>query len=135
MPSGLSNLRVMVVDDEAFVREILRRMQASMEIHMVDEANDGGSALKLMEKSCPDMMILDLVMEPVGGVEILRRMRAHAIEAIRKLKVIVLTLNPNEVPPSELMPLGIEAYLIKPVAPEILRTRIEEAVGLEGVIR
>lgn len=132
MTESLGHLKVMLVDDEEFVRAIMRRILHALGINLIEEAADGVAALSQLEKSCPDAMFLDLMMEPMGGIELLRRMRQHTIDAIRTLPVIVLTLNSDSEMVNQLVPLGIQDYLIKPVTPDVVRQKLVQVTVLKG---
>jgi two-component system chemotaxis response regulator CheY len=135
MTAHFAHFKVMLVDDEEFVRTIMKRMLHGFGINLIDEAKDGHDALKQLECSCPNLLFLDLLMEPMDGLELLRRMRAHKVDSIRNLPVIVLTLNSDAETVKQVMPLGVQDYLVKPVFPDILRAKLEQFVGHEGVVK
>ena len=134
MTAPLGHLKVLLVDDEEFVRTIVKRMLHGFGINLIDEARDGQEALLKLEQSCPDLLLLDLLMEPMDGLELLQRIRGHVIDSIRKLPVIVLTLNSDAETVKQVMPLGVQDYLVKPVFPDTLRLKLEQFVGHKGVV-
>ncbi|HEX6160221.1 MAG TPA: chemotaxis response regulator protein-glutamate methylesterase [Thermoanaerobaculia bacterium] len=71
-------IRVLVVDDSAFVRKVVSQMLArSPFIEVVGTARDGSEALEMVERVKPDVITLDLMMSPMNGVEFLRRQMAR----------------------------------------------------------
>jgi DNA-binding response OmpR family regulator len=115
--------RVLVVDDEPTVREVvvgyLRR-----DGHEVDEAADGATALELLEERAPDLVVLDLMLPGVNGLDILRRIRAHG-----DLPVILLTARSEEPDRVAGLELGADDYVVKPFSPRELAARVN------GVLR
>lgn len=77
-------IRVLVVDDSAFVRKVLAQMLSrSPFIEVVGTARDGEEALEMTERLAPDVVTLDLVMSPMNGVEYLRRqMQKRALPVV-----------------------------------------------------
>lgn len=115
--------RVLVVDDEPTVREVvagyLRR-----DGHEVDEAADGPTALALLESRPPDLVVLDLMLPGVNGLDILRRIRASG-----DLPVIMLTARSEEPDRVAGLELGADDYVVKPFSPRELAARVN------GVLR
>ncbi len=114
--------RVLLVDDEQeFVetlsdRLILRKMGSAV-------AHDGESALKLIENDPPDVMVLDLKMKGVDGIEVLRRVKQDN----PSIEVIILTEHGSEDDRGKCMELGAFAYLHKPLNISELTAVIKEA--------
>ncbi len=114
--------RVLLVDDEQeFVetlsdRLILRKMGTAV-------AHDGESALKLIENDPPEVMVLDLKMDGVDGIEVLRRVKQNN----PSIEVIILTGHGSEDDKEECMKLGAFAYLRKPLDISQLSAVIKEA--------
>ncbi|MBF0269791.1 MAG: response regulator [Alphaproteobacteria bacterium] len=135
MQTRLGDLKILLVDDEEFVRAIMRRMLHSFGIQVIEEAGDGQAALELMQTFLPDLAFVDLSMEPMDGRELLRSMRTHVRPDLRNVPVFILTLNSDADMIKQVVPMGVEGYLVKPVAPDALRAKILQAVGIEGVVK
>ncbi|HEV8621983.1 MAG TPA: response regulator, partial [Actinomycetota bacterium] len=86
----MSASRVLVVDDEPMVREVLARY-LEKDGFAVDTASDGAEALEAFESHRPDLVLLDLMLPRVDGLEVFRRIRAQAQTA-----VIMLTAKGEE---------------------------------------
>src|SRR5882672_7150181 len=70
------NMRVVIVDDYTPMLRILRNLLRQLELNNVEEANDGDTALHMMHKCPPDLIISDWNMVPVTGLDLLRNVRA-----------------------------------------------------------
>lgn len=123
MNAGIPRTRVLVVDDEPTVREVvagyLRR-----DGHEVSEAGDGPTALALLERERPDLVVLDMMLPGVNGLDILRRIRATG-----DLPVIMLTARAEESDRVAGLELGADDYVVKPFSPRELAARVN------GVLR
>ena len=101
--------KVLVVDDEIEVRHVLREFLSSRG-YAVSLAEDGPAALALLEAERPDLVLLDVAMPDMDGVETLRRI----IEAQPSLPVIMVTANADIGVTSRLLALGAVDYVPKP---------------------
>jgi NarL family two-component system response regulator LiaR len=107
-------IRVLLVDDHELVRAGLRtflRLQADMAV--VGEAASGEQALALVAASAPDIVLLDLVLPGMSGVETVRRMRA----AHPDVKIVVLTSFAGQDAVLPAVRAGVAGYLLKDVGP------------------
>jgi two-component system KDP operon response regulator KdpE len=125
----MSGRRILVIDDELAMRHLLRAaLEASGD--KVIEAADGEAGLKLAATEGPALVILDLGLPGLGGLEVLRRLRSWS-----KVPVLILTVRDQESEKVELLDAGADDYLTKPFSvPELLaRLRVLErhAVGVE----
>lgn len=118
---------ILLVDDDGTTRKIARTM---IEKHLgfrVSESPDGGDALlRLARGETFSLMVLDLDMPTLGGREVLRSVRQSIATA--GLPVVVLTGTPDEEAEIELMEMGADDYLRKPIVPARLQTRIKAAL-------
>ncbi|MGA7757435.1 MAG: response regulator transcription factor [Ilumatobacteraceae bacterium] len=115
--------RVLVVDDEPTVREVvagyLRR-----DGHEVSEAADGTTALELVDRDHPDLIVLDMMLPGVNGLDVLRRVRTTS-----DVPVIMLTARSEESDRVAGLELGADDYVVKPFSPRELAARVN------GVLR
>lgn len=90
--SAESKIRVVVVDDSAFMREVLRRMlERSLVIEIVGSARNGEEGLRLVAQLQPDVVTMDVEMRGIGGLEALRRIVALGTQAPPVIMVSSLT--------------------------------------------
>ncbi|GAB3436283.1 transcriptional regulator [Flindersiella endophytica] len=114
-------IRVLVVDDHRVVRHGLRTfLDVQDDIDVVGEAGDGGEAVSAAEQLEPDVILLDLQLPTIDGVEALRMLRDRGSKA----KVLVLTsfTEPSSVVPA--LRAGAAGYLFKDVDPDALAQAI-----------
>ncbi len=118
-----SRSRVLVVDDDDGVRTAVTwALEADgFEVLAVD---DGLSAMKEIESSAPSLMILDLSLPGLGGLDILKRLRTNeARNGQRRLPIIVLSGRDGETDRIVGLDLGADDYLVKPFSPGELAAR------------
>ena len=109
---------MLVVDDEPMVREVLARYLEN-EGFAVDVAEDGEQALSVYEAARPDLVLLDLMLPRLDGLEVFRRMRALAPTAI-----IMLTAKGEETDRVVGLELGADDYVTKPFSPREVIARV-----------
>lgn len=121
----MSGVRVFLVDDHTLVRSGIRRiLEAQPGLSVIGEAGNGREALEKLAEARADVLVLDLKMEGLDGIEVLRASkRAHP-----GLKVIVLTMHANREYVTRAMEEGASGYLLKDSAVQDLVAAIE-AVG------
>jgi two-component system KDP operon response regulator KdpE len=117
-----SKVRVLVVDDERPIRRFLR---TSLEVHgyVIFEAADGLDALAAVVNDRPDLMILDLGLPELDGVEVTRRLREWT-----QLPIIVLSVRDQEADKIAALDAGADDYLTKPFGIGELLARIRVAL-------
>jgi DNA-binding response OmpR family regulator len=116
--------QILVVDDEAKIRFLLERV-LSQEGYEIDTAADGAEAMRKLSQASYDLLLLDLYMEPIHGVEVLN----FAREQDPNLAIIILTAYSSVESAVEALRLDAFDYLFKPASPETIRQRVKE--GLE----
>lgn len=119
--SGAS--KILVVDDEPNVRLVFRTALES-EGYRVDEAADGESALVWLGRTPCDVVLLDLQMPGLGGMEVLRRLRDEGVD----VPVVVVTAHGTIPDAVEAMKLGAIDFLSKPLTPDVLRRVVAEVI-------
>ncbi len=117
---------MLVVDDEPMVREVLARY-LEKEGFVVDTAADGEVALAAFEESSPDLVLLDLMLPRVDGLEVFRRMRERSETA-----VIMLTAKGEETDRVVGLELGADDYVTKPFSPREVVARVRAVLRRAG---
>ena len=122
-PSSL----VLLVEDDAWIRCFIRDV-LSDEGYAVVEAADGRTGLRLASERCPDLVLLDLAMPDVTGMDVLHDLkRAHATQ---RVPVLVLSAFTRVLPERDAA--SVAGVLAKPVDVSKLLAAIEEALASEG---
>jgi len=122
--SAAARLRVLLVDDHAVVREGIRMvLDAQPQIEVVGEADGGEEAVRLVPTLGPDVVVMDVGMPRLGGIEATRRIRrAHPA-----VQVVILTAHDNEEYLFETLRAGAVGYILKKAAAIELVAAIEAA--------
>jgi DNA-binding NarL/FixJ family response regulator len=108
---------IMLVDDHAVVREGYRSvLQKQPGLRVVAEASDGAEAYRLFKESAPDLIIMDLSMPGIGGLEAIRRIRQWDKAA----KILVFTMHQNVGFAVQAIRAGARGYVTKTSPPETL---------------
>jgi two-component system response regulator MprA len=110
---------VLVVDDDAPILRMLRRTLAA-EGYAVETAADGGSALAAVERSVPDVLVLDVAMPGVDGLAVCRRLRGKGLA----VPILLLTARDAVADRVAGLDAGADDYLVKPFAAEELLARV-----------
>ncbi len=103
------NAHILVVDDSGFARRTLRQILESAG-HTIDEAKDGNDALERYFLRKPDLVLLDMVMEGMGGMEVLSKVR----ELDPNAKVVLATADIQSSTRAEAQTAGASGFVTKP---------------------
>jgi two-component system, OmpR family, KDP operon response regulator KdpE len=122
MTKGAGSLRVLVVDDEPAILRFLRAGLSSQG-YLVTEARDGVRALEALRQSATDLLVLDLGLPDLDGLEIIRRIR----DAGSTVPIIVLSSRSDEQGKVEALDLGADDYVTKPFGIDELLARMRAA--------
>lgn len=114
--------RVLVVDDDATVAEVVDRYLCNAGFE-VDRAADGPTALRMAEAVAPDLVVLDLMLPGLDGIEVCRRLRARST-----VPVIMLTARGDEVDRIAGLECGADDYVTKPFSPRELTLRVQSVL-------
>ena len=124
----IKRARILVVEDEkvmsTFILNNLRRI-GILDLYAFP---DGGSALREVSRLKPDLILTDIHMQPVGGIEFVRQLRALSNTQVSNTKVIFLSADSTPATVGEALPLGVAGYLLKPPSLNALAAKIEAAL-------
>ncbi|HBP66609.1 MAG TPA: DNA-binding response regulator [Desulfosporosinus sp.] len=121
------NNKILIVDDDDRIREIVR-IFLEAEGFQVDQAEDGNSALEMVRKDNPDLVILDLMMPGLDGWTVCKILRRET-----KIPIIMLTAKGGENDRVLGFDLGADDYVVKPFSPRELCARVKAVLRrLEG---
>ncbi|HEY0266222.1 MAG TPA: response regulator transcription factor [Rhizomicrobium sp.] len=119
----MNPLRVLIVDDEPPIRRFLRTALAAQD-YRVEEAADGEQALDFLKRNPVDLIILDLGLPGIDGLEVVRRLRAQGLAT----PIIILSSRDDEAGKVAALDLGADDYVSKPFGVEELSARIRAAL-------
>jgi len=120
-------LKILTVDDSKTVRIIIRNAFKRFDCEII-EANHGIEGLE-KAKTLPDLILLDITMPIMDGIEMLRKLRADA--ATSGIPVIMLTAEGQKATAEEAMALGSRGYLMKPFTNDVLVEQVQKVVKLQ----
>jgi CheY-like chemotaxis protein len=118
--------KIMVVDDDILVLQALRELLVSLG-YEVRAATRGHEALELLDQEHFDLLILDVVMPKMTGIELCRRVRMRDDE-MSKVKIIMLTAKSEIKDIQDGKACGCDLYLTKPIDPVRLKELIEDTL-------
>ncbi len=117
---------ILIVDDLVTLRQPVRVM-LERQGYSVEEASDGYEALQKIAESRPDLVLLDLMMPGMNGVEVLKHIKADA--RLQDTSVIVLTAVADTWQMRRYIEMGAADYLLKPFTISTLLDRVRRALG------
>jgi two-component system chemotaxis response regulator CheY len=123
--------RALVIDDDGTTRLMLRQMLEALEFAAVETAagaEGGKQAFQTLPDRWPDVVLCDVNMKPTSGLEYVAWMKSQPKIAARMIPIVMVTAHSDAPIVRRAMELGVSGYLIKPVQPLALRTRLERAL-------
>jgi two-component system nitrate/nitrite response regulator NarL len=124
-------IRIVVVDDHALFRRGLVGLLSEMEnFSVVGEASNGEDALGIITEQVPDVVLLDINMPGISGIETLAALRRQGL----KSQVLMLTISQQEEDLLGAIRAGAQGYLLKNAEPETLQTTIKQVVAGKSVL-
>ena len=120
----LENVTFLVVDDNRFMRSILKGLLHSFGAKQVVEADDGASALKELQSASVDIVITDLMMDPLDGLDLTRLIRTSDDSKNPYVPIITVSGHTETHRVTEARDAGVNEFLAKPISAKALYSRI-----------
>lgn len=120
----IQQLRVLVVDDNPFMRNLVRSMLTNIGVRKIFEAGDGIAALEMIRALLPDVIILDWEMPLLNGPELVRIVRSPGAFPMPDIPIIMLTAHGERWRILQSAKLGVNEFLCKPVSAKSLYDRL-----------
>lgn len=117
---------ILVADDAAFMRKMIRMTLSEVGIENIIEAKDGDEAVNLFKEKHPDLVLLDITMEKKNGLEAL----SEIMEADPQAQVIMCTAIGQEQTVMEALAIGASDYVIKPFQKDKLAEAVLNVLGI-----
>ena len=121
-------IRAVIADDEAFIRQVLLKMLERLGIDVVGVAENGRMALEMYNQHRPDIVILDIAMPEMDGLETLRKLLERDPEA----RVLMCTSFSSKQYVVEAVKIGAKGYLNKPFDLDKIREKISKIVQVDS---
>jgi DNA-binding NarL/FixJ family response regulator len=124
------SISVVVADDQELIRAgIVMLLAAQPDITVLGEAADGNQVLALVAEHSPDVVLMDLRMPGIDGIEATRRLTADPVDPDRPTRVLVLSTFADDDSVYPALRAGAQGYLLKHAAPQDLPTAIRRVAG------
>jgi two-component system chemotaxis response regulator CheY len=122
-------MRILIVDDSAMMRALIKRVIGLTELHVdeVVEAADGAEALRILESREVNLLLTDVNMPGMTGVELLREIARQ--DKWPDLVRVIISTDGSASRRDEAAELDVRCYLEKPFSPEVLRNVLSQAAG------
>jgi DNA-binding response OmpR family regulator len=119
--------KILTVDDSTTIRKIVKRALDSFNCEIL-EAQNGVEGLAMANKEKPDLILLDITMPVMTGVEMLERLKAQ--QELKEIPVIMLTAESGKESVTRAVRMGIKDYIVKPFKGPELVERIQKHIRL-----
>ncbi|CAK0765606.1 Response regulator [Azospirillaceae bacterium] len=120
---------VLVIEDQPFVRKTVVQIIKKIGFEKVNEADNGLSGMDVCQQINPDIVICDIDMKPVNGLEFLITLRADKTIRNPRTPVVFLTNYSDSEMVRKAMSLGVNAFVVKPPSIAVLRERVDRLLG------
>lgn len=124
----ISNAKVLLVEDDPLMREFTLGMLLRLGVGQVKDCADGTAALREVAVFQPDLVLTDVHMAPMSGLEFVRKLSRMTRSAGDHFKVIMMSADSSRETLSEALPLGVHAYIVKPPRLSDLKVKFESAL-------
>lgn len=123
-------MRVLLIDDHALVRKGLEELLQSRHIEVVASVGTGEEGIEAAQRLSPDVVLLDIKMPGLNGLQTLQELRAVGVET----PVLMLTMSRDEADLESALRAGAQGYLLKDMEPEDLMPALQDAVQGRNVV-
>lgn len=120
----LHDLRVLIVDENKHMRQVISSILHALGVNFIGKAESGEEALKEVLGACPDVILTGRMVQPIDGVELTRRLRAHKDKYINMMPIIMVTSYTEDVFVKEARDAGVDEFLAKPISPKAMYSRL-----------
>lgn len=127
----LENAKILIVDDDPVISRFVLRTLERLGIKTVELCHEVNSAVHLMATFLPDLILTDIHMKPINGIEFVQRLRSHTNPNLQRIPVIFISADSSRETLKSALPLGSVGYIVKPPRLEVLKTKIEQALHIE----
>src|SRR6185312_958398 len=119
-----ATVKILVVDDEYYMRKVVRTLLMSIGVRNIYEASDGPAGLEFIRSSPPDILIVDWEMLGLDGAAFVRMVRSPQTFPYPDIPIIMLTVHGERSRVVEAVSIGVNEFLLKPVSSKSLKDRV-----------
>ena len=122
--------KILIVDDEAHIRMLIGQTLEELEDEGVEflTADNGQTALELIQSEKPNLVFLDVMMPKMNGMDVCRNVKQDT--ELKDVFIIILTAKGQELDKQKGQEVGADVYLTKPFDPEVLLTKAKQVLGI-----
>jgi DNA-binding response OmpR family regulator len=120
----MQSLTVLIVDDNQYMRKVVRNILVNIGVKNIHEAADGIAGLEAIRMFAPDLVILDWEMPLLNGAELVRIVRSPDVFPLPHVPIIMLSAHGERWRVVEASRIGVNEYLVKPVSAKSLFDRM-----------
>ncbi len=121
------NMKILVVDDFATMRKIIKNILGQLGFKNIIEADDGTTAWEILQKEKVDLIISDWNMPKMSGLELLKKVRSD--ERLKDTPFLMVTAEAQKENIIEAAKYRVSQYIVKPFTPETLKEKLEKIFG------
>lgn len=125
---NLTDARILVVEDDPTMRSFTTKVLNRLGVVHVEESADGTEALAQVVSFQPDLILTDVHMKPMSGLEFVKTLRNLPDPEAKKTRVIFMSADSSQQTLGAALPLGIMGYIVKPPRLDDMKTKIENAL-------
>jgi CheY-like chemotaxis protein len=125
---SLTDARILVVEDDPMMRTFTTKVLNRLGFLHVKESADGTEALTQAVRFQPDLILTDVHMKPMNGLEFVKTLRSLPNPEVKKARVIFMSSDSSQETLGAALPLGIAGYIVKPPRLEDMKAKIEGAL-------
>ncbi len=121
----MKKVKILLVDDSTYIRTVLGSIITEAGFEVVSEAADGEEAIRKYMTLKPDLVLMDVIMEPMNGMEATKAILDKDPEA----KILMVTVLEDRGLFADLMKIGAKGYIMKPFSKDKIAKKIKEIMG------
>ena len=128
-PVDYARYRILVIEDQPFVRRTIMQILMQIGFTAVAEADNGESGMQECIRTTPDVIVCDIDMKPVSGLQFLAQLRSSAEVANARTPVVFLTNHTESEIVKKAMALGVNGFVVKPPSFAALKERVDRLLA------
>lgn len=124
-----AKFRILVIEDQPFVRRTIVQIMTQIGFREIAEADNGETGMQECIRVKPDLVVCDIDMKPVSGLQFLASLRASAEAGIPRTPVVFLTNHTESEIVKQAMALGVNGFVVKPPSFAALKERVDRLLA------
>lgn len=128
-PVSYEQFRILVIEDQPFVRRTIVQILTQIGFQGIAEADNGETGMLECIRTNPDLIVCDIDMKPVSGLQFLAQLRASLEAANPSAPVVFLTNHTESEIVKQAMALGVNGFVVKPPSFAALKERVDRLLG------